>query len=458
MDKGSPPAPFRLLRFFSLASLAGVVASAWIVLAMHRSISISTITELGESVNIALARIALETIHDPLAVFLKTVNDSPKTNRISPEFPPELLKRIHSLVHQTVIARIKIYDRHGTVVYSSKRSQIGRNQANNAGFTAAMLGRPASKLVYRDFFNFFDKEHDDANLIQSYLPVYASPTLPALGVLEIYTNVDHLAVQTERSEIAIISASVGVFLVLYLLLIMIIRRAEILIQHQDDIIRERSQTLEILSAQLLTSQEQERKLLADVLHEGVAQTLSGIKLRLESAFLGRNQNPDDVRNIEELNDHIRYAIQEVRTQAMRIRPSSLDDFGLIQTLDWLLRDFTALNPELNIRTQIRASENQIPQPLKPIIFRIMQDTLNNLAHDGVTENLAIALSEKDNVIELRVDECCVSVPDHAANEGAEPTQGSTFGFMQERTVLSGGEYWQDKTPEGTVHHCANWKV
>ncbi len=446
---------FRLLRSFSLISLVGILIAALVLAVLYREIAISTLTDMGETVNVTLAHTALNSVRGELVEYLNGLGGTDPATEINPSNPLETV--VQHLLRVSGIAKIKVYNRSGTVAYSTTASQIGHAQPDNPGVIAALGGGAASKFIYRDHLNPFDGEHSDANMIQSYLPIREDDLGKVLGVFEIYTDISPLTVHTEQAQLLIFPVVLGIFLILYLVLLAVVRRAEVSIRRQDDIICERNHTLEILSAKLLSAQEQERKQLAHVLHEEVAQILSAIKLKLENTCHGQPECDVVAQQIGPLEAYLKDAIQDVRTLAMRIRPSTLDNMGLLETLNWYLRELGELYPGIEIRRNFQAAEKDIPKPLKIIIYRIVQDTLNNLTAETEADNIGIVLRKKKDFIELFINENSIDYIKGLATED-EQAKNNFFILMNERTVLSGGEYGRDKNSAGIAHHVSSWRV
>jgi two-component system sensor histidine kinase DegS len=150
---------------------------------------------------------------------------------------------------------------------------------------------------------------------------------------------------------------------------------------------ERSRTARWLSlARMLKVQEYERRRLARKLHDDTIQSLLVIANRaraLESGDYGR-LSPRARKQAEAILDMLLHAIDDVRRLSRDLRPSILDNVGLLPALRWLGESLTN---QSGIRIDIRVNgrEHSLPQEFEIIMFRIAQDALNNVArHSGAT--------------------------------------------------------------------------
>jgi signal transduction histidine kinase len=424
---------FRFLRYFSTASLVLIAAAALLLALLFRNVAIREIVKVGEAHNIVLTEAAIASVKDDLVEFLDKTGGMPPEALREIALPPELEREFGALLQISGVSRLKIYNREGIVVYSSRRAFIGRNQSDNVGVVSALAGQVASKLIYRDTFNVFDQQGEDDNLIQTYVPIHPSTGGPAQGVFELYVDVDPIVRDSERAEMQVIAGALAIMTLLYAALIWVVRYAERIIRAQHDAIRERSASLEMLSARMLRAQEEEKRKIAFELHEGVAQTLAAVKLSVEGTLDALRRRGQDGATLEPAVQVVKDTINEVRTVALQLRPSSLDDLGLLATLDWYCREFSRLHPQVSAEAVVDLQEQDVPEPLKIIIYRVIEDICQAVASLAGPGRLRFHL-ERDG-------ERIVLTAEHDLAGGAGPALAEpVLAAASERILLSGGSF------------------
>lgn len=166
-----------------------------------------------------------------------------------------------------------------------------------------------------------------------------------------------------------------------------------------------NQELEALYRRYLNVQESERKRVASDLHDGIGQTLSGIKFTLENA-IGTIEKLIG-RRCDRLHDVLRklqVGIDEVRRTAMNLRPATLDHLGIVATLHWFCREFQSDVPGITVDHSVRVEEAWIPEPLKVVIFRIVQETFNNVAKHAKASAIKLELYMEAQSVVLLVSD------------------------------------------------------
>lgn len=451
---------FKLLRFYSVASFLAILATALLVGLFYREVAIQGVMKLAERNNLALARTALNSVQPQLIDFLHAPAQPGIRNAGHPVPPPELAAAIQGLMRENSVVRIKIYNQRGVVAFSTNTVQIGTDQRDNPGFISAIDGRVADTLIYRDTFNSFDQASEEDNLMQTYIPIRASATEPVQGVFEIYTDVNDLVHQIERTEFIIMAGTLLILSALYVALLLVVRRARNIIDSQNQTIRERTQTLEILSARMLKSEESNKKKIAVALHEGLAQTLSAVKLNLENSRQKINGDDTVGQSMAAIIPVLQSAIEDVRTIATELRPSSIDDLGLLTTINSLCRNFQRQHPGIRIQQDISLQELDIPAPLKVILYRIIVLALDDIALNTDSDRILIALGRNGETLTLLIDDVPSEAPDLAATTLVEidPHAESRFTKMLELTTLSGGSFAAARPSAGRIMLRAAWNA
>lgn len=424
------------------------------MISFYRYMGISAIHELGTELNESTARIALRSINRELEGFIDRQGDVPASGGPDKAAADAAVRQaIDGMVNDSGIVRVKVYSRDGTVVYSTNHQQIGQVHVDNPGFVSGIQGQVANKLLYRDHLNPFDDEISDENLIHTYLPILGQDSQRPVGVFEVYTDATDVVNSAAKSQLIVVPVVGGVLLLLYLYLLAVVRKADATIEFQRRMISERTQTLEVLTAKLLSAQEDERKRLADRLHEGIAQSLQAVKLAVERAT-----PVDDVARSAPLAALIQETIEQTREFAVELRPSALDHFGVIEALNSFFNEFIQRRSDLVLERNFGISESDIPRPLKTIIFRIVQDTLKGLAAGTEADQIKVALSLAKNNLQLSITENAYSYRAAGNDARFDGEADAALLPMKERTVFSGGDYETFLNSDGSTLHVARWPV
>ncbi len=196
-----------------------------------------------------------------------------------------------------------------------------------------------------------------------------------------------------------------------------------------------------LSTRLFTIQEEERRRVARELHDSVGQKLTGIKFLVEAA-LGApwpGERRSGMERLRSLVPIIQDAVEEVRRISTALRPSVLDDLGLLPTIVWYLREFAKVHPNIAVEQVFGAVESEIPPALRTPIFRILQEATNNAAKHSGASRLVVGLESRDGGLRLRVQDDGVGFDPGAGREGAG-AEGSGLSSMRERAEFSGGAF------------------
>lgn len=430
---------FKLLRFYSTASFVLIFLAASLLALFYRQTTLPWIEHLAKGNNLAVARTALNSVEPELAAYLAAG---------SHRLPPGLDARLHRITRDTATTRIDIYDRHGRMLFSTHATHAPH--ARDHGLQAALDGRVSGSMIFRD------GDNDGADHpMQTYTPIRGSPGGPVLGVFETHTDMSHLVKESENILFAVLLGAEFILALLYATLFLVVRHARNIIAAQQETIRERTTSLEILSEGLLNGDESNRKKIAYDLHEGLAQTLSAIKVNVECKAQDKTAGAPP---LDSLVPVLQDAIHEVRTIATELRPSSLDELGLLPTINWYCREFEHRHPEIRILRDISLPEDRVPAQLKIVIYRIVESAFRNIAKYSSTDSIRFALHLTDDMIHLIIGDIPSEQPAVATLARFAPDSNPQLRFaeIRERTSLSGGEFSTRTKKSGWVTLHSSW--
>ena len=162
--------------------------------------------------------------------------------------------------------------------------------------------------------------------------------------------------------------------------------------------------LRLLSLRLLHAQEMERKRIAMELHDSLGGSLSAIKFRTEHAICQMDQSSDanPRQLLGDIVSMLQNLLEEVRRIHAHVWPSILSDFGLIAAINWHCRKFEESYPHIQIEKSVLLEETEAPDVLKIVVFRIIQEALNNIAKHSGADLATIRLCGENCSIELTI--------------------------------------------------------
>ena len=221
----------------------------------------------------------------------------------------------------------------------------------------------------------------------------------------------------------------------------------------EESLRESEKRLHHLSYRLLDAQEGERKRIAGELHDSIGQSLSALKFTLERKLsLMKKGKPPAGIALEDIVLMMQNCIDENRRIMTNLRPSILDDLGILATLNWFLREFQKAYPHLNVQQQFAIREDQVPDHLKIIIYRVLQEATNNFVRHSKGDRVFLSLSKKGMAIEFMIQD------NGAGFDPGNLPRGMGLSSMEERVKLSGGAFGIESAPGKGSMIRATWSL
>jgi signal transduction histidine kinase len=202
-------------------------------------------------------------------------------------------------------------------------------------------------------------------------------------------------------------------------------------------VRSGRERLRLLSQQILDIQEDERRHIARDLHDQIGQALTALKVNLQSIQRTSNSNGTYNASFEESLNIIDRTIQQVRNLSLELRPSLLDDLGVVAAIRWYVDrqaqragfkwDFVADPPEMRLKSDLETT-----------CFRLVQEAITNVVRHAQASMVQIELRQLENEMELviRDDGVGFDVREARARSANDPSLGLIG--MEERVQLIGG--------------------
>jgi len=203
-----------------------------------------------------------------------------------------------------------------------------------------------------------------------------------------------------------------------------------------------------LQRRLAISQEDERRRIARELHDEFGQQLSALALRLAQLKQGVGRRSGLAEELAALEALTRQLDQELEQIVWRLRPTALDDLGLVAALESYIRHWAAESTvECALHTNGVAT-GDLTSDIETALYRIAQEALNNVAKHARARNATVLLERSAGRVSLIVEDDGIGF-DAEQQSGVRQHFGVTG--MRERALLFGGEFDIESTPgKGTT--------
>jgi signal transduction histidine kinase len=207
-------------------------------------------------------------------------------------------------------------------------------------------------------------------------------------------------------------------------------------------VEERTMEIRRISYDLLSAQEEERRRVALELHDDLGQSLSAIKFKIEESLHGLRKEPESkcAEILEPIVPMVQEIVNSIRRIQKNLRPPSLDDLGILPTISWFCREFETTYSGIKILKNFDVEEGDIPEPLKIVIFRVIQEALNNTAKHSRAEEVNISIILVKGILKLVISDNGIGFNLKEFISLNDDNKGIGLSGMKERTDLSGGRF------------------
>lgn len=194
---------------------------------------------------------------------------------------------------------------------------------------------------------------------------------------------------------------------------------------------------------LMSSDEEEKKRISRELHDGLGQLLTSINLHIQQCLTaGESQTelPQGIRDsMVAISNMARQAMGEVRTICGALRPAILDDLGVLAAISWQCRQISKGCSQMEVETNFRLDESMIPEEYKTVLYRIVQEALNNAVKYSRTNTVRVSLYLSGLSIELCIQDFGVGF-DLKQVQSEHAMGGMGLVSMRERAESMGGAF------------------
>jgi len=200
-----------------------------------------------------------------------------------------------------------------------------------------------------------------------------------------------------------------------------------------------------LSRQLLTIQEEERRKISRELHDVTAQTLTCINLRLAALKTDSNTSTQDlIAKIASTQILVEKSVEVVHRFARELRPTVLDDLGLIPALESFLKGFleeTGIRVTLTAVAGIEAADSEI----RTMLYRIAQEALTNVSRHAKANHASVTITSPPGLIRMEIQDDGQGFNVEGSSAPDKPTRLGLLG-MRERAEMTGGTLCIESSP------------
>jgi signal transduction histidine kinase len=206
-------------------------------------------------------------------------------------------------------------------------------------------------------------------------------------------------------------------------------------------LRESKQELRLMSRRALEALEADKQAVAKELHDSIGASLAAIKFSLEDRLSTMQSVPNvDTVSFEKIVSYLMYTIKETKRISAALRPTTMDDLGLLATIDWFIREFAGFYKNIDVTHDISIQETELPEAMKIVIYRILQESFNNVAKHADASKIHLTLAKFNGGVQMAIKDNGCGFEPRSSLFASDPLSGHGIEGMRERAELCGGEF------------------
>lgn len=224
----------------------------------------------------------------------------------------------------------------------------------------------------------------------------------------------------------------------------VLKRATVVVHDITEIkaaqkaLKESETRLHMLSSQLMKAQEEERKRVAQELHDQIGQDLMALKLHCRTLQKKLQEtHPDSEELFEEPSRCIKEMAENIRRLSQNLTPRMLEDFGLVAALRWLVEESAKLY-QIEVITDVDAMAGLFPREKEIVIYRLFQEAINNVGKHAHASRVNVSARVSEGLFTLTIEDNGEGFDVKEATERGPGRSGFGITTMQERARMLGG--------------------
>jgi two-component system, cell cycle sensor histidine kinase PleC len=407
---------FNLTRKFALFGGTVLFVSALLLGLVQANVSRDRLRDNAELNNVVLARALANGLGEDLATVLAVALQAHPQAWDQEYTLRHLQERVLTQLAGLSIVKVKLYDLDSTVVFSTDFSEIGEREAADRGFQDALIDKVTSALLYGGEIKTFEGETIKGDLVESYVPLhYAGPGTALVGVFELYADVSAQVAALRHAQLTEASILVVAFLTIYLVLLLIVRRADRLLRRQH----EANLVLANEVARAEVAHQTKSEFLANMSHElrTPLNAILGFSEVLAQEYFGKllPKQQEYLSDIRRSGQHLLDLINDILDMTkievgkLDVRETIIDPVRLVENCVPLVRE-QAVAGGIELRTEfvpgvpyIRADERRVRQ----IIVNLLSNAVKFTERGGRV--IVGAAQHRDGWIDISVSDTGVGM-------------------------------------------------
>jgi PAS domain S-box-containing protein len=213
-------------------------------------------------------------------------------------------------------------------------------------------------------------------------------------------------------------------------------------------VREHRSDLRELSAQLINAQEEERKRISRELHDELGQTLTAmsIDLAIIKTALPAEPNPLVMERLNETSELVDQTLDQIRDLSLELRPSLLDDLGLVPALRWYVNGY-AERGSVDVQLETIGLDDRLSPAMETVLYRVCQEALTNVARHAQASRVHVRLERTEDGITAVIEDNGVGFDAEQPAAPGSPRRGVGLLGIRERVSSQGGSIRVESRPE-----------